>query len=179
MRLKVVLGILLAVVCLVLVPLVAMQFSDHVVWERGDFIVAFVLLAGTGLVFEFAASRVRDSAYQTAVGIALGAALLLVWVNLAVGMIGNENNPANMMYLGVLAVGFLGAVIARFRPRGMAHALFATAVAQALVGMIALVGRMGGAPVLDAVFIAAWTGSAMLFRRAGESWLRRVTHNAA
>jgi len=168
MRPKVVLGILLAVVCLLLVPLVAMQFSSHVVWERGDFIVAFVLLAGTGLLFELAASRVRNSAYQTAVGIALAAALLLVWVNLAVGMIGNENNPANMMYLGVLAVGFLGAVIARFRPRGMSHALFATAAGQALVGMIALVGRMGGAPVLDLVFVAAWTGSALLFRRAGE-----------
>jgi len=78
MRRKVVLGILLGVTCLLMVPLVAMQFSDHVVWAPGDFVVAFVLLAGTGLLFEFAASRVRNAAYQAAVGIALAAALLLV-----------------------------------------------------------------------------------------------------
>jgi hypothetical protein len=37
-------------------------------------------------------------------GLAVGTALFLVWSNLAVGLIGSENNPANMMYLGVLAV---------------------------------------------------------------------------
>jgi len=88
-------------------------------------------------------------------------------------MIGNENNPANQMYLGVLAVGFVGSAIGRFRPRAMAHALFATAAAQALVGLIALVGRMAGAPVLDAMFVAAWTGSALLFRRAAGNATRR------
>ena len=47
------------------------------------------------------------------------------------------------MYFGVLAVGMAGALIARLRPRGMARALFATALAQALVAAIALIARLG------------------------------------
>jgi hypothetical protein len=51
-------------------------------------------------------------------------------MNLAVGVIGTEDDPANLMYVGVLAVGIIGAIIARFRPHGMARTLFATALAQ-------------------------------------------------
>jgi hypothetical protein len=51
---------------------------------------------------------------------------------LASGIIGQDGDPANMMYFGVLAVGITGAVIARFRPAGMARALIAMALAQAL-----------------------------------------------
>ena len=58
-------------------------------------------------------------------------------INLAVGVIGSEENPANLMFGGVLAVGIVGAVVARFRPRGMARALVSTAVAQTTVGVIA------------------------------------------
>jgi hypothetical protein len=47
------------------------------------------------------------------------------------------------MYAGVLAVGFLGALIVRFRPRGMAHVLGVTALAQALAGLIALMAGLG------------------------------------
>ena len=93
------------------------------------------------------------------------------------------------MYLGVLAVGFVGALIARFQPRGMALALFATAVAQMLVPVIALVIWKAGwqdllidpnsphppfdpgiAQVfgLNAVFAVMWVASAMLFRHAGD-----------
>src|SRR5688572_8042949 len=60
--------------------------------------------------------------YRFAVGVALAAALFLVWMNLAVGLIGTEDNPANLLYGGVLAVGIIGAIIARFRPHGMARA---------------------------------------------------------
>jgi hypothetical protein len=77
------------------------------------------------------------NAYRSIVGVALAAAFLLVWVNLAVGIIGTEDYLANVMYVGVLAVGIIGAIIARFRPHGMARALFATALAQALVAVIA------------------------------------------
>ena len=83
------------------------------------------------------------------------------------------------MYLGVLAVGFIGAFIARFEPRGMARALFATAVAQALVLGIVLViwpqvswGAAGvsGVFVLNAFFVTLFAASALLFRHAGHPW---------
>jgi hypothetical protein len=55
-----------------------------------------------------------NRAYRAAVGVAIAAAFILVWMNLAVGIIGSEDNPANLMYGGVLAIGIIGAVIARF-----------------------------------------------------------------
>ena len=113
------------------------------------------------------------NACRSAVGVALVRAVILLWVNGAVGVIGSEDNDANLMYFGVLAVGIIGAVIARFEPRGMALAVFATALAQALVTAVALIGRLGypaSGPLeilgLNGFFIALWVGSAWLFRRA-------------
>ena len=167
MRTKHVTGIVLATALILLVPLVAMQFNHDVVWSLADFVSAGALLLGTGLLFELAASRTGNLAYRFAIGIALAASLLLVWINLAVGIIGNENNPANLMYVGVLAIGFIGAIVARFQPSGMAYALFATALAQISVGVIALVTGLDHTLPLDAIFTALWLASALLFRQAG------------
>jgi hypothetical protein len=98
---------------------------------------------------------------------------MLVWLSLGVGIIGKDGDPANLMYFGVLAVGIVGALIARFRPRGMARALFAMALAQALVAAIALIAGLGlpwSGPaeilLLNGFFVALFAGSAWLFRRA-------------
>ncbi|MCK5074688.1 MAG: hypothetical protein KAQ98_14755, partial [Bacteriovoracaceae bacterium] len=77
-----------------------------------------------------------------------------------------EDNPANLMYGGVIIVGIIGSLIARFRPHGMARALFATALAQMLVGVIALIAGLGFNLVLDVSFATLWLGSALFFRRA-------------
>lgn len=155
-------------------PLVAMQFSDEVNWDVTDFAIFGAMLAGTGFAFEFVTRKTGNTAYRFAVGIALAAAFLLVWINGAVGIIGNEDNDANLMYGGVLAVGIIGAIIAHFRPHGMARALFATALAQALVAVIALIAGLGSkGPIwpgdilgLTAFFVALFVGSALLFRHA-------------
>jgi hypothetical protein len=117
-------------------------------------------------------------AYRAAVGVALAAAFILVWLSLGVGIIGADGDPANMMYFGVIAVGTIGAIIARLRPHGMARALFATALAQALVAGIALIFRLGlpwSGPaeilVLNGFFVALFVGSALLFRNAGREHL--------
>ena len=132
------------------------------------------LLFGTGLAYELVARKGSTVAYRAAVGVALAAAFLLIWVNGAVDIIGSENNDANMMYFWVLAVGFIGALIARFQPRGMVRALFATALAQMLVPVIALInwqpaswGAAGvfGVFVLNAFFVMLFVVSALLFRR--------------
>ncbi len=101
-----------------LLHLVAMQFIDEVNWGVGDFVVAGVLMFGTGLAYELAVRMSSDTAYRAAAGIALAAAFILIWVNLAVGIIGSEDELANLMYFGVLAVGIIGALIARFQPHG-------------------------------------------------------------
>jgi len=78
--------IVLAMAGILLVPLVAMRFTDEVVWTAGDFAAAGALLAGTGLLYELASSRARTIAQRVAAGVALAAALLVVWVELAVGI---------------------------------------------------------------------------------------------
>jgi len=173
MQNKTIIRILLTTASLLLLPLLAMQFTDEVAWDLADFVVAGALLAGTGFTYELVARKGGNIAYRAAVGIALAAALLLVWLNLAVGIIGNEDNPANLMYIGVLIVGLIGAVIARLEPRGMARALFATALAQALVLVIALIiwkpaftSGVLGVFALNAFFAVLFVGSALLFRRA-------------
>ncbi len=171
-----------AVAALVLLlPLVAMQFTDEVNWDLADFALAAALLVGVGVSYELAVRTTGDTAYRAAVGVALAAALLLVWVNGAVGIIGSEDNDANLMYGGVLVVGALGAVIARFKPGGMARALFATALAQTLVAVIALVGRMGSpytGPLeivtINGFFVALFVGSAVLFSKAARGRPDRV-----
>ena len=159
---------------LLLLPLVAMQFSDEMNWGVGDFVFAGALLLGTCITYELAVRKTGNRVYRTAVAIALVAAFMLIWLNAAVGVIGSEDDPANLLYGGVLGVGVIGAILARFQPQGMARALFATALAQALVGMIALAagwGTTGPRWPLDILgltgfFVALFAGSAWLFRKA-------------
>jgi hypothetical protein len=159
---------------ILLLPMVAMQFTQDVVWDATDFAVIGALLFGACGAYELAARSTGNTAYRAAVGVAVVAAFILIWINLAVGIIGSEDNPANLMYGGVLAVGLLGAFIVRFQPHGMARALAATALAQALVGVIALTAGLGftGANWPEALvfltgfFAALWLASAWLFRKA-------------
>ncbi|MCA1367133.1 hypothetical protein I6F15_06940 [Bradyrhizobium sp. BRP14] len=159
-----------------LLPLVAMQVTDEVNWDETDFAFAGGLIVATGVTFELAARMTNNKAYPAAVGVALAAAFSLIWINAAVGIIGSENNPANLMYGGVLAVGIVGAVIARFKPSGMACAFFLTALTQGLVGIIALAAGLGSqAPsfpeavvCLTGFLVALWLLSAYLFRKAAQ-----------
>ncbi len=156
-----------AAAALLLVPLVAMQVTDEVAWTASDFAFAGGLLAGVGVAYELAVRMTRNRAYWAATGVALAGVFLLVWMNAAVGIIGTENNPANLMFGGVLVTGLVVAVFARFQANGMAAALVAMAVAQALVAVIALVAGLGFVGPLTGVFFCAmWLLSAWLFRRA-------------
>ena len=87
MRHKALVRIALVTALILLLPLLAMQFTDEVVWDLADFVVAGALLFGTGLTYELIAGKGGNFAYRAAVGVAAAAALLLVWVNLAVGII--------------------------------------------------------------------------------------------
>jgi len=172
-RYRPVVRVVLATACILLLPLVAMRFTGEVVWSLGDFVVAGTLLVGTGLTLDLAVRKARSSSYRFAAVVALAAAFLLIWLTLAVGIIGEPGEPANAMYVGVLVVGIAGAIIARFRPSGMALALLATAVAQATVAAIALVARHAQSPagsaeivVLNGLFVTLFIGSAWLFRHA-------------
>ena len=112
-----------------------------------------------------------STAYRVAFGLAMTAAFLIVFMNAAAGMLGIEDDdPANLLYVGVLAIGFFGGLIARFQPGGLSRAMFATALAQALVGGFALNYPNTASPtqivVVHGLFVALFAGSALLFRHA-------------
>ena len=161
---------------ILLLPLLAMQLTDEMNWGVADFVIVGALLLGAGLTYELVARMTANIAYRAAVGVAVATALLLIWANLAVGLIGAEDNPANLMFFGVLAIGIIGAVIARFQPNRMARALFVTALAQASVAVIALIAGWGSTGpswpkdilILTAFFAALWIISAWLFRKAAQ-----------
>ena len=126
---------------LLLVPLLAMRFSDEVDWSPMDFAMASVLLFGAGFAFELAIRNTTGLAARVAIALLIGATLLLVWANLAVGILGNEDNPANVAYFAVPLIGIVGAALAHTRPRGMAATAAAMAVVMVLLAVFALFMR--------------------------------------
>lgn len=171
----------LATVVLLMIPLTAMQFTDEVVWTLSDFIVAGVLLFGTGFMYVLvtrilASHMANNTAYRVAIGFAFFTGLFLVWSNLAVGIIGSEDNPFNVAYFAVIAVGIIGGFIARFQSEGMVRTMIAMAFAQALLTAIALIGGFYQSPPstvfhiigVNGFFITLFVVSALLFRRAAQ-----------
>ena len=155
-----------AALALLLLPWMAMQFTAEVDWSLGDFLLFGAMLLAACGVMELGARMNGHLAYRAGIAVAAGTGFLLVWINLAVGILGSEHNPANLMFVGVLLVPAIGALAARFHARGMAWALAATAAAQAATAAIALALGYGYETLLVGVFIAAWTVSALLFRWA-------------
>ena len=80
--------IVLTVALLLLIPFIAMQFTNEVNWTLSDFVVAGVLLLGTGLLCELVLRNVKKTGHRMAICAVLLAALFLVWAELAVGIFG-------------------------------------------------------------------------------------------
>jgi hypothetical protein len=78
--------VLAATLAILLVPAVAMRFTDEVNWGPGDFLVGGALLAGTGLAYVLAARGVTRRPWRFLLGALLALGLLLVWAELAVGI---------------------------------------------------------------------------------------------
>jgi len=81
-------GVLLTVAFILLIPLIAMQFTDEVDWKLFDFVIMGVLLLGTGLMCELVMRKVKKIEYRVAICGLLLVALFLIWAELAVGIFG-------------------------------------------------------------------------------------------
>ena len=162
------------VVLILLIPLV-MQFTNEVQWNEAVAYGVMLLVAG-GFYELWQWLKTRSNAYRFAFGVGLAGVLLLGWVSGAVGIIGSENQPVNLMYWAVPAVLLIGSLyIARLKPSGMARTLFVTALVQMSVPVIALIispevswGNVGviGVFVVNSIFVVLFAISALLFRRA-------------
>ena len=165
-------GVALATVLILLVPLVAMQFTDEVNWGAADFIIMGALLFCTGLAYVLITRYAPNFVYRAAVASAIGTTFLMIWANLAVGLIGAGPHAGNLMYIGVVATVIIGTFLSRFTPKGMERAMLAAALALVLVAVIAMLANMDEYPGssvaeiigVNAFFVALYSVSALLFR---------------
>ena len=163
-------------VALLALPFVAMQFTADVNWTLSDFAAFGVMLLMVGVPLELVARMSDNWSYRAGALLALTGMFLTIWANLAVGIVGSEDNPANAWFFGALLVGGVGAAIARARAAGMAYAMVWTAAALEVAFAIAASGptdepfvphvrEFFGTSVFAALFLA----SAALVRRASRA----------
>ncbi|MDO6391713.1 hypothetical protein Q4E40_16375 [Pontibacter sp. BT731] len=81
-------GIVLTVVGLLLIPLIAMQFTSEVDWDLGDFVIMGILLLGTGLMAELVIRKVKNTESRLVIIGLILLVLFLIWAELAVGIFG-------------------------------------------------------------------------------------------
>lgn len=164
------------VAALLITPAIAMQFTEEVRWTISDFLFAALVLGGAGVITELAVRASGDWSYRIGAGLAVLASVLLLWLTGAVGVIGSEDHPANLLYLGVILSVFVGAVASRFQARGLSLTMASAALLQAIIGVVAVLRGWGEGSanwpwpviVLSVFFVLIWLSSATLFRRAAD-----------
>jgi hypothetical protein len=117
----------------------------------------------------------RDWNYRVGLGLAVATCLLLSWMNLAVGIAGDEDNPVNLSFFGLVALVAVAAYAAEFRAKGMMRTLFCVAAIQLMLGLIVATGPVAereptgatGLLVLNGFFALLWIAAGALFARAG------------
>ncbi len=162
-------------VTLFLIPVVAKMIGgEAMLWTGGDFVFAAVgILIATALV-DLGLRKAPDFPYAVASAIAVGICFLTIWANAAVGIAGDEDNPANAAFYSIVLFAALAAAVARGRPGAMAKAMTACAIAQLGAGVVvAVMGYL--TPIFTLFMGGLWLLSASLFREAA----RNRTANAA
>lgn len=101
---------MLATGLLLLVPAIAMRFTDEVRWTASDFLVAAVLLGGLGGGVELALRLPNSVAVKIAAIVAVTSVFALIWINGAVGIVGSEANPAGWFVVAVASAILAAAV---------------------------------------------------------------------
>ncbi len=72
---------------LLLIPLIAMQFTREVNWGIGDFVAAGILIFAAGMAYTLIARRVNAPWGKAIAGLFVLCILALVWAELAVGIV--------------------------------------------------------------------------------------------
>jgi hypothetical protein len=177
---KTMLRVALGALAVLMVPLVASQMVAGWNWNAGGFVFLYILLFATGMAYAVIARKMGAWSYKAGVAVALAAGFALGWSNMV--HVADSENPANLIYYSVLAVGGVGAWLARLEARGSARSLFAMAVALALIAVI----LPSGAPpdlarnmaIGHGVLVALFTGSGLLFRHASLAGSSGATPNS-
>lgn len=139
-------------------------------WDALDYMVALALLGASAAAYWIATRPARSVWHHLAVMIGAGGALLLLWMQLAVGLVGDGDHPINQAMGLVLVVSAIGALLSRFRASGMRTTLLVAAGTQMVLGALGfiLLPAMYFSDIflVTAFFSGLWTASAFLFHLA-------------
>ena len=150
-----------AAAALLTIPAIAMQFTSAVNWDETDFIVMGGMLVLAGLGLELLLKGSRSIAQRFGALGAIFAGFFVIWANLAVGMIGSEDNPYNLSFGIVLAVAVTGSILWRSKPSGLAATYGLAGLCQIALGALGLsVDQRGG--VFTMVSSLPWLVAALL-----------------
>lgn len=158
---------------LFVLPWIAMRLTNEVVWTASDFVVWAAMLLVACTVADVALRKASNFLTLAAGLIAVAAGFFTVWANLAVGIIGNENDPHNLVFMAVPVVALVGGVIARLKPDRMVVAMLVAAVVQVAAAVFAISdGRVDQGSRTAEIVLAAvimpglWLLSAGLYKKA-------------
>lgn len=171
---KSVLKVTIVTIALLLIPFISMQFSGEVNWTLTDFIFAGVMIFGTGFAYLFITRNAKTLSYRVAIGFALFTGFVMIWTNLAVGIIGSETNFINLLYFAIIITGVIGSVVSRFQIHGMTLSMFSCAIGIGIITVIAFVTGMHNIPgssitevlAVNGLFVSLFLVSGFLFRYA-------------
>ena len=158
------------VVAFVLAPLVAMQFTSDVQWDKTDFIIATVIFGIIGALVELTV-RLTASAFARAGGfLAILAGFMVLWANLSVGMIGDAGNPANLLFGAVLLIAVAGAWLSILHRLILPTFMLAAGVTQFAIGLFAgILGSDFQGGLFTILLSTLWWLASLFFAIAGRS----------
>lgn len=149
---------------LLITPLIAMQFTSEVQWDETDFLFAAVIFGIVGGLVELTVRLTSNWISRLGAFFAILAGFMLIWSNLAVGMIGNEDNPTNLLFSAVLVIAILGACLSRLQSNILPVAMLSAGAAQALIGLFAGIwGTDFRGGVFTIVLSVSWWIASALF----------------
>ena len=73
---------------ILLIPMIAMQFTDEVNWSFLDFIIMGIMLSITGLALGIIIKKIKDYKYRNIFITIIVMIFLLTWAELGVGLFG-------------------------------------------------------------------------------------------
>jgi hypothetical protein len=153
---------------LLVAPAIAMQFPDTGVnWTASDFIFAAIVFGLVGGLFELAARASRNISYRAGVVVGVACGFLQLWITLAVGIIGSENNPANWTYIAMVLAALSVAAVTIGQARALSRAMAVMAVLQLFFFALHMIDGHYTA-VIDLFYTALGVMSSLLFARAAQ-----------
>tara|TARA_B100000953_G_C17988248_1_gene411243 strand:- start:574 stop:1107 length:534 start_codon:yes stop_codon:yes gene_type:complete len=155
-------AIITALLC---IPFIAMQLTGEVDWTAGDFVFAGLIFGAVATGYELAARAAPNGWYRLGAGLALLIGLFTVWSNLAVGIVGSEDNAVNQIFFLIPLAAIIGTAFVRGRADGMARVMGVAALLQLLTVPTAILWDQR-VIIFLIVLSVGWLASAWCFRRA-------------